>query len=71
MRNRSSYYFVNNVSLSIPIAVEGQFSLLIYSGWWPLIKTLLQNTYQMNKRDHVSEHEDKNDSNPHDKRFIF
>ena len=25
----------------------------------------------MNKRDHVSEHEDKNDSNPYDKRFIF
>ena len=25
----------------------------------------------MNKGDHVSEHEDKNDSNPHDKRFIF
>ena len=25
----------------------------------------------MNKGDHVSEHEDKNDSNPRDKRFIF
>ena len=25
----------------------------------------------MNKRDHVSEHEDKNDCNPRDKRFIF
>ena len=49
MRNGSSYYFVNNVSLSIPIAVEGQLSLLICSGWWPLIKTLLQE-YSPNER---------------------